>query len=225
MRYLSIIILSLTLFACSNQKKSTSTDENADSIPKTRYGINIDSLDIERKSVKNNEFLGIILEREGIGSQEVYTLSEKYKDIFDVRKVRVGDYYELFHTKDSLRKLSYFIYEKSIAELVIYDFTGDEVVASTWQKDIITRRKETSGIINSSLWQTVVDQNQNPMLAIDLSEIYAWTVDFFGIAKGDCFKVVYEEDYVDSISLGIKKIRYAQFEHKDSIYYAIPFEQ
>ena len=132
---------------------------------------------------------------------------------------------ELFHTRDSVPELAYFVYEKSIAELVIYDFTGEEVVASTWLKEIKVREKEVAGIIEYSLWQSVVDQGAHPLIAIELSEIYAWSVDFFGIAKGDRFKVVYQEEYVDSTSLGIKEIKYAQFKHKGQVYYAIPFEQ
>lgn len=231
MKTFSIIILALLLFSCNEKKQKTLPEEKLAAVdtvvimPEMKYGIVIDSLNIVRKRVRRNEFLGNILERESISSKDVYTLSKKYKDIFDVRKIRVGGYYELFHTRDSVPQLAYFVYEKSIAELVIYDFTGDEVVANTWLKEIEAHQKEASGIIQSSLWQTIVSQNNNPMLAMELSEIYAWSVDFFGIAKGDRFKVVYEEDFVDSVSLGIKKIKYAQFKHKGSTYYAIPFEQ
>lgn len=231
MKYLSIIALALLLFSCNGKKQKPVESEVFDAEdtviiePETLYGIIIDSLDIEHKRIRRNEFLGTILENEGISSKEVYTLSKKYKDVFDVRKIRVGGHYELFHTRDSVPELAYFVYQKNIAELVIYDFTGDEVVASTWLKEIKVRRRESSGIINNSLWQTIVDQNDNPMLAIELSEIYAWSVDFFGIAKGDRFKVVYEEEFVDSTSLGLKEIKYAQFRHKGATYYAIPFEQ
>src|SRR5690554_7194064 len=64
-------------------------------------------------------------------------------------------------------------------------------------------RKAGSGIIESSLWNTAHDNKLNPLLAIELSEIYAWTVDFFGIEKGDNFRVIYDEQYVDSTSIGI----------------------
>lgn len=231
MKYLALICVALVAFSCNGKKAKTENKEITQVVdtvvyqPEMRYGINIDDLDIEHKRVKRNEFLGTILEREGISSKQVYTLSQKYKDVFDVRKVRVGGNYELFHTQDSVPKLAYFAYQKSIAELVIYDFTKEEVEASTWLKEIKSREQTASGIINSSLWNSIVGQGANPMLAIELSEIYAWSVDFFGIAAGDRFKVVYEEDYVDSVSMGIKEIKYAQFQHKGETYYAIPFEQ
>lgn len=231
MKYLSILALVLILFSCNGRKQRAISSEELAPIdtvviePETKYGIIIDSLDIVHKRIRRNEFLGTILEKEGISSKEVYTLSKKYRNVFDVRKIRVGGNYELFHTRDSIPELAYFVYQKNVAELVIYDFTGDEVVASTWLKEIQVRRRESSGIISNSLWQSIVNQGDNPMLAIELSEIYAWSVDFFGIAKGDRFKVVYEEEFVDSTSLGIKEIKYAQFRHKGATYYAIPFEQ
>lgn len=223
-------IIALSLTSCKDKKTTASADsvvavDTVVYVPQTQYGIIIDSLDVVQKKVQRNEFLGTILDREGVSSQQVYNLSMNYKEVFDVRKIRVGGKYELFHTRDSVPKLAYFAYEKSIAELVIYDFTGPDVVATTWQKEIKVRQREASGVITSSLWQAIVDQGNSPTLSSELSEIYAWSVDFFGIAKGDCFKVVYDEQFVDSTSLGIKEVKCALFQHKGETYYAIPFEQ
>ena len=62
-------------------------------------------------------------------------------------------------------------------------------------------------------------------LAIGLSEIFAWTVDFFGLQKGDNFKVIYEELYIDDKLLGTGKIYGAQFSRTGSAVTAIPFIQ
>ncbi len=228
--HLLLFVLPFLFLACHSKKNAqeNSTVALQDTVvfqPKLRYGINVDSLIIEHKQVKRHEFLGTILEREGVSSKKVLTLAKNYKEVFDVRKIRVGGQYELFHTRDSVPQLAYLVYEKSKAELVIYDFTQKEVKASTWLKKIEIKEEVASGIIHNSLWQTIYDQGANPMLSSELAEIYAWSVDFFGIAAGDRFKVVYEENFVDSTSLGIKKIKYALFKHKGDTYYAIPFEQ
>jgi murein DD-endopeptidase MepM/ murein hydrolase activator NlpD len=55
--------------------------------------------------------------------------------------------------------------------------------------------------------------------------MYAWTIDFFGLQKGDSFTVVYNEQFVDSTSIGIERIKYAEFTHIGEKIYAIPFEQ
>ena len=65
----------------------------------------------------------------------------------------------------------------------------------------------------------------DPMLAIELSEIFAWSIDFFGIQQGDQYKVVYEESYVDSISIGINRIIGAWIFHNQTDFWGIPFVQ
>lgn len=228
---LSFLVIICLSASCNSSKKKSNEDSSViaeDTISyqaNLLYGINIDSLDVEYKTVKRNELLGSILDKEGISSREVYKLAKEYKDVFDVRKVRVGNSYTLFHTRDSVPQLSYLAYAKNHTELVIYDFSGKSVTASTWQKETHFIEKSTSGVINSSLWNTIVENGGNPVLSLEMSDIFAWSVDFFGIAKGDKYKVIYEEEFVDSTSLGISNIKYALFKHKGVMYYAIPFEQ
>ncbi len=231
MKKLIFTLVLISLAACGQKKKSNSNTENiaaTDTVayqPEMRYGVIVDSLDIIQSKVKRGEFLGTILEHEGVSSNDVLFLSSKYKDLFDVRYVKVGDNYELFHTRDSVPQLAYMAYQKSIAEYIVYDFTSDSVKANIFRKEITTKHQTISGEIEYSLWQSIVDQGKNPMLAIELSEIYAWSVDFFGIAKGDKFKISYYEDFVDSVALGLNRIEFSLFEHKGQTYYAIPFVQ
>ncbi len=65
----------------------------------------------------------------------------------------------------------------------------------------------------------------HPMLAVKLSEIYAWTVDFFGLQKGDSFRVIYEELCINDKSQGIGRIFGAQFTWAGKTTLAIPFIQ
>ncbi len=188
------------------------------------YGLPIDSFNVEYNVVKRNEFLGSILNNYGVDYQTISMLSRDYKDVFDVRKMKRGNKYAAFFTKDSVPNLRYFVYEKSNWEYVVYDLC-DSAYIYAGQKDITPIRKTGSGVITSSLWNAMKDNDLNPMLAIELSEIYAWSIDFFGIAKNDSFCLVYEEEYVDSVSIGISKIYGAVFHHMDHDFYAIPFTQ
>ena len=84
---------------------------------------------------------------------------------------------------------------------------------------------EASGTIESSLYQTMLDNGYNEALTYYLSDIYAWTIDFFRLQKGDRFKIIYTEKFVDdTISIGIKKIKAASFEHKGQIIEAYEFQ-
>ena len=64
----------------------------------------------------------------------------------------------------------------------------------------------------------------NESLTYYLSDIYAWTIDFFRLQKGDRFKIIYTEKFVDhSISVGVERIKAAYFEHKGKPLYAFEY--
>lgn len=230
-RLTTLFFLALLISSCNVKPKETSNTTKPaqdtvviEKIENLLYGIPVDSFTTERNSVKKNEFLGSILSNYKVDYSTIDALSRNYKDVFDVRKLKRGNNYMAFLTKDSVSSLRYFVYEKSLSEYVVFSFT-DSAFIYTGQKEIITQRKKGTGVIQSSLWNAMVDNNLNPMLAIELSEIYAWSIDFFGIAKGDSFAVIYDEQFVDEVSLGISKIHGAVFTHINHPYYAIPFVQ
>ena len=67
--------------------------------------------------------------------------------------------------------------------------------------------------------------DMSPALAMELSDIYAWSIDFFALQPNDKFTVIYEQRYVDTTEVGFGKIWGARFEHDGKVYYAIPFVQ
>ncbi len=86
--------------------------------------------------------------------------------------------------------------------------------------------KETkSAVIKSSLYDALLENDASIELAIEMSKIFAWQIDFYHLQKGDNFKVIYEEEYVDSQMVGIGKVLGAYFKHYNKEYFAIPFVQ
>jgi len=65
----------------------------------------------------------------------------------------------------------------------------------------------------------------HPSLVMGLSDIFAWSIDFFGLQKGDSFKVIYEELSIDEKPLAVGKIYGAQFSGSGLVVNAIPFIQ
>jgi murein DD-endopeptidase MepM/ murein hydrolase activator NlpD len=82
-----------------------------------------------------------------------------------------------------------------------------------------------SASINHSLFTSLSENGASIELAVKLSQIFAWQVDFYAIQKGDRFKVIYEEKSVGDKIIGIGDIVGAYFQHRGTDYYAIPFEQ
>jgi len=146
------------------------------------------------------------------------------KDVFDVRKLMAGKKYKIFYSEDSAQHVEAFIYEIDAANYVVYHI-ADSVHIHRERKEVEVRIRTASGIINSSLWNTMVDNDIDQGITMEMSEIYAWAVDFYRIQKGDWFKIIYEEKYVDGEKVGIGRVVGAKFNHYNEDYYAIYFEQ
>lgn len=222
---LYLIFFLLSLFSCSHTENNKPLAAPADVyVPKTLYGIPVDSLKVINGRVQKNEFLADILLRNGVDYATIDYIARYTKDTFDVRKIRRGNNYTLICTQDSLPKALYFIYEISPSNYVLYHLT-DSIYAVRGHKEIRSKTVNLSGVIRSSLWNSLVDQGADPNLANDLSEIYAWTIDFFGLQKGDAYKAIYQKRYVGDQYVGLGKILAASFHHDGKLNYAFYFEQ
>ncbi len=191
----------------------------------TLYDVPIDSFHIVEGKILRNQTLGNLFARYNLPSGAQGGLIEIPRDIFDLRKVRAGNKYVLFLENDSLETLRYFVYEHTFTDYYKICFTNDSVYAESGRKKVDVIRKKVQGKIETSLWNAMIDAGSNPMLANDLSDIYAWSIDFFGLQSGDSFTVVCDEEFVDTISLGCNHILAAYFRHANTDFYAIPFTQ
>jgi len=190
----------------------------------TKYGISYDSLNVLEGTVKRNQNLSEILHAYDISFQTLGRLSNVSKPVFDIRKIRRGNPYTLFYSRNNSKTARYFVYEHTPVEYFIFDLT-DSLRVIRKEKEIKSEQKTAYGIISTSLWHTINEKKLNLALVNELSDIFAWSIDFFGLQQGDFFKVIYEEQFVDSTSFGLGKIYTAYFNHAGEDFYAIPFIQ
>lgn len=186
------------------------------------YGINCDSLRIERGVVRKNQSLSEILSFYDIGSEIIHQIASLSRPVFDVRKMKVGNPYTILFSKDTVPEMLYFIYEEDEVSYITYQLK-DQIKVEKGEKPLTIDTNVASGIIQSSLWNSLVENGGDPALAMEMSEVYAWTIDFFGIQKGDYYKVVYEDLKVDGKSIGVGKVLGACFHHMGSDVYAFRF--
>ena len=191
--------------------------------PHVAYKINIDSLDIHQGKVAHNQNLALLLSPY-VSAQMIDKIAKTTTSVFDVKKLKAGQPFARISKKDSTRKTLYFIYELNEIEFVVYDFR-DSLRVYRDKKKVTTRVKTASGQITSSLWNAFSEGKLDMNLGMHMADIYAWTVDFYGLQKGDGFKVVYEEILVDSIPIGSNKILASLFYSSGKNYYAFYFEQ
>jgi murein DD-endopeptidase MepM/ murein hydrolase activator NlpD len=192
--------------------------------PKLKFGLPVDSFFITEGKIKRNQNLSDILTQYGVGLGTIDKLARSSRDSFDVRKIKAGQTYFVFQSPDSMRQAEFFIYESSNTGYVVFQL-NDSLLTYFGEKDVQTRLKMAAGSIESSLWNSMTRKNLSPVLALDMSDIYAWTIDFFGIQKGDKFKVFYDEEFVEGKPIGIGTIHAVQFNHMGKDNFAFLYNQ
>ena len=188
------------------------------------YGIPSDSFTIITGHIKRNGFLSSILIDHGIKMEEIDMLIRNSASVFDVRKIRSGNSYTLFCRKDSTERAAYLLYEHDPTTNYVFSF-NDSLNITPFRKEIKRVIRYDSLNIETSLWDAMLVRGLHPSLVNGLSDIYAWSVDFFGLQKGDGFKVIYEELSIENKPLGIGRIYGARFSGSGSAIYAVPFIQ
>ena len=197
----------------------------------------LDSLRCEDGKVKNGQFFSTLLERLGLSAREAYDLTQATDSVFTPRHLRGGNTYKAYYGDISPRaslgrddnavvsSASSAVIpsevEESLQYLVYDQYRGSQIVFrcqppyEAWQYDkpVSIEQRYADVTIQNSLWVDMTDAGVSPLLVSDLSDIYAWTVDFFGLQKGDRFKVLYEEKVCDGEVIAIDTVRYAVFTH------------
>jgi murein DD-endopeptidase MepM/ murein hydrolase activator NlpD len=220
------LLFFLTLLSCNNSGEATTSETEVAEVeiqPNLHFGIDLNDYELRKNKIKRGDTFGKILEENGIDYPQVYTILEAIKGSVSVRKLTLGKPYSLFYSKDSIPTPEYFVYHPGVSGYSVIHLRdslyGQEVVKPTRLVEL-----EASGVIERSLYETMQNSGINESLTYYLSDVYAWTVDFFRLQKGDRFKVIYTEKFVDdSISVGIERIKAAYFEHNGKPLYAFEF--
>jgi len=187
-----------------------------------RYGFPENEYVLHEGKIGKNQFAAHILSPYGVSSADVLELASVASNIHSFRYLREGNKYILFCDPDSSQAVRYFVVELNKADYVVYQLR-DTINVYKGSKPLETKVREAYGIINSSMNATILEQNLPSQLGLELSNIYAWTVDFYRIQKGDYFKVVYEEQFVEGQSIGVGAVLAAEFHHRDRSFRGIRF--
>lgn len=219
------LLITLFLFSCDNsdnKQKSKETKEIKE--PEFLYGICIDSLDVKLDTIKKNQYLSEIMKKQNVDYGTIVHIERNHKDVFDIRKIKPGHKHTFLLSRDSLATPLFWIYEIDKINFVVFSLT-DSLTAWRDEKAVDIKTEHIEGVINTSLWNAIKDANGDANLTMELSDIYSWTVDFFGIQPGDTFKVVYENRYIHDECIGMGKILACYLNNAGSKHYAYYFEQ
>lgn len=212
--WLLFVVIGLFFYGCggSGGADSVPIDEEMTHEVNEEYGMVTDSFLVIKDKVGKNQNLSSILLPYGVPYATIDQIAKASREVFDVRKLAAGKPYTIFCTKDSAGYATCFIYEPNATDYVVYNLR-DSIHVYKGQKEIEKKTRYVKGVVNSSLYVDLQKQHADPMLAIELSEIYAWTIDFYRIQKGDEFEILYTENYVEGKSIGVDRILASTFTH------------
>ncbi len=218
------LFIALSIFSCKDDKQPEE-DLEVYVEPKEviEFGFNLNKYIVKRDTIRSGESFGSILARHNIDLTKIHNIAESAKDSFDIRKLQAGKPYTLLCSNDSLQTPECFIYQPNNIDYVVIHF-ADSIMTYKQSKEVSIRTREASGTIKGSLSETMEAQGLPYQLINDMSDIYAWSINFFKVQPDDKFKIIYKERYIeDSIYAGIAGIDAAYFQHKGEDFYAFKF--
>lgn len=214
-----------SVLSCKQTESDNITQDQV-SLQKTeQFGFNFSDFNVLNDTIKKGDTFGSIIENQNLGDKQVYDIIQKVKDSFDVRTVRIGKPYTFLRSKDRFKKLQYTIYQPDKSSYYIIGFK-DSVSVSKVTRPIRIKKRTIAGELKGSFSEELQRQKVDPALANKLIKVYAWSIDFFKLKKGDQFGVIFTERYIDdTIYDGVDSLSAAFFEYKGKMVYAFPFAQ
>jgi murein DD-endopeptidase MepM/ murein hydrolase activator NlpD len=219
--------LMVVLLACNDEPENKKLADNILEEPAPaiiqEYGFVFNDFEVVRDTIRSGDSFGLILGTHGVNPNKIFEIVDKVRDTLNPRRMVVGKPYVILKEKDSASTPIAFIYENDLINYTVVDLR-DSIDAYTSKKPVTISKRAVSGIIQSSLTESIQDEGLSPLIAHEMSNIYQWSIDFFRLQKGDRFKLIYNERFInDTIYAGIESIEAAVFYHQDKPYYAFNY--
>lgn len=207
--------------ALSNTPNADATAD-APGMTADAYGIDRQQFTVAERRVRRNQTFADLLLNEGVAYRDIVRLADETRDVFDVRDIRAGRSYRVYRNP-WLERARFLVYRPDAVRYVVFDVRYPER-SRIGKRPVSVAWKTAGGTITSSLYEALQASGARAQLAMRLSEVFAWQIDFFRIQRGDQFRVVYEERTVDGQSIGPGDIVAAYFIHREQTYYAYRFD-
>ena len=216
-------LLPLVLLVCACAHKNTANVAEEEKV--WPLGFNTDTLFVKESKVASGEVFSKLFIRLGMSGSDAQKLAYTCDSTFDVRKLRAGNKVDAYYCGDTLSPLlRYVVYERDRINSTVFK-CYDSLAVWNVAKQVDTVRKYTDVTIKSSLWNDMIAAGASPLLILELADVYAWTVDFFGLHEGDRFKAFYHQRMVEDEVIDIIGVDFAQYSRGTDTLYAIRYDQ
>ncbi|MGZ9734612.1 peptidoglycan DD-metalloendopeptidase family protein [Flavobacterium sp. GNP002] len=222
---LAIIVL-FSLISCNKSEEILEKEIIKPAVKKIEFGFKYSDFNVIQDTIQKGDTFGTLLEEQNIGEREVYDIIAKVKDTFDVRTIKVNKPFTMLRSKNKKNDLQVFIYQPDALNYYVVDLRDTAIVVYKKTKPITIKRRTIGGVLKESLSETLGNAKIEGALASKISKIYAYSIDFMKLKKGDRFAITFTERFInDSVYDGVEELEASFFEYKGKIIYAFPFAQ
>ena len=227
MKQLLIVILTIFLLASCDKTKEVQEKKVIKSVPKkVEFGFVYADFNVVQDTIKKGDTFGTIIDKQSIGDRKIYDITAAIKDSFNVRSIRYNKPFTLLRSKNKKHDLQVFIYRPDALNYYVVDFRDSVVKAYKKTKPLTIKRRTIGGVLKESLSETLGNAKIEGALATKIAKIYAYSIDFMKLKKGDRYAITFTERFIDdSIYDGVEELEASFFEYKGKIIYAFPFAQ
>jgi murein DD-endopeptidase MepM/ murein hydrolase activator NlpD len=223
-RFGILLLCCVVFFSCTKKDEVWDEVKLKPVSKKKDFGFTYADYNVLHDTLQNGDTFGSIIQKQNIGDKKVFDLVEQIKDSFDVRLIRNNKPYTLLRSKNKKNELLYFVYQPDALHYYVVDFRDTIAKAYKKTKPITIKRRTIGGVLKGSLSETLESAKVEGGLANRIAKIYAWSIDFFKLKRGDRFAITFTERFInDSIYDGVDSLEASFFEYKGKIIYAFPF--
>ncbi|EHO15101.1 M23 family metallopeptidase [Myroides odoratimimus] len=228
-QFIYSVLIATALISCKKTEEVTieaqPEKEHVEEIVGELYGFDLKDYVLVEDTIRSGDNIGKIFGNNNIGSTEVHNIVTQVKDTFNVRNIRVGQPYALVKYRKDQEKLAAFIYHPNISGYQVIDLR-DSISAYTITYPVTIKRRTVASEIEGSLSLSLSKEGVDQSLATKMSQIFAWSIDFFKLQPEDRFAFTIEEKYInDTIYLGVSKIDAAYFRYRGKDLYSFPYKR
>lgn len=221
-----VIIVLFSLVSCNKTEEITEEKIAKPAPKKSEFGFVYADYNVVHDTIRRGDTFGTLLEEQNIGNREVYDIIAKVRDSFDVRTIRLHKPFTLLRSKNKKNDLQVFIYQPDNLSYYVVDFRDTAISVYKKIKPITIKQRTIGGVLKESLSETLDNANVEGILASKIAKIYAYSIDFMKLKKGDRFAITFTERFInDSIYDGVEELEASFFEYRGKIIYAFPFAQ
>lgn len=187
------------------------------------FGYDLRQVTVSQSIIEEDQFLGDLLQAQGVPYSKIIALEQEGRDVFDVRSIRAGKAYSIIHDtcyEDCLA----FVYEPSPFYYVTCSFDEEEVCVQRTDRPVTTMVETAAGRIETSLWNAMMDQDLSPAVIDLMEDALASAVDFHHTQVGDEFKLIYEKQYIDNVPVSLGKVLGAYWKNNSGQSYSIYYD-